>query len=169
CYAGSRPYLGPTSRQSRKSLQFAPLPSSSGESRLQMTYQRRARESGNTSADPSSAGLRTMRAARIHQWGSPDVITVESVAVPERTDQELLVRVHAAGVGPWDALARSGKIGLPLTLPLTLGSEVSGVVEKIGAKTTGFAVGDEVFGATNPSFIEGYPEYASVAARMVAS
>ena len=110
-----------------------------------------------------------MQAARIHQWGSPDVITVESVAVPEPADQELLVRVHAAGVGPWDALARSGKIGLPLTLPLTLGSEVSGVVAKIGAKTTGFAVGDEVFGATNPSFIDGYAEYASVAARMVAS
>jgi NADPH:quinone reductase-like Zn-dependent oxidoreductase len=57
---------------------------------------------------------------------------------------------------------------LPLTLPLTLGSEVSGAVEKVGAKTTGFAVGDEVFGATNPRFIDGYVEYAVAAARMIA-
>jgi NADPH:quinone reductase-like Zn-dependent oxidoreductase len=54
-----------------------------------------------------------MKAARVHQWGSPDVITVESVGVPEPADEELLVRVHAAGVGPWDAPVRSGKIGLP--------------------------------------------------------
>jgi len=110
----------------------------------------------------------TMKAARVHQWGSPEVITVESVDLPEPADEELLVRVHAAGVGPWDALVRSGKIGLPLTLPLTLGSEVSGAVEKVGAKTTGFAVGDEVFGATNPRFIDGYAEYAVAAARMIA-
>jgi len=62
-----------------------------------------------------------MKAARVHQWGSPEVITVESVDLPEPADEELLVHVHAAGVGPWDALVRSGKIGLPLTLPLTLG------------------------------------------------
>jgi NADPH:quinone reductase-like Zn-dependent oxidoreductase len=54
-----------------------------------------------------------MKAARVHQWGSPEVITVESVDLPEPADEELLVRVHAAGVGPWDALVRSGKIGLP--------------------------------------------------------
>lgn len=78
------------------------------------------------------------------------------------------MRVHAAGVGPWDALVRTGKSGVPQTLPLTLGSEVSGIVEKIGARAAGFAVGDEVFGATNPRFIDGYAEYAVVAARMIA-
>ena len=57
---------------------------------------------------------------------------------------------------------------MPLTLPLPLGSEVSGAVEKVGAKTAGFAVGDEVFGATNPRFIDGYAEYAVAAARMIA-
>jgi NADPH:quinone reductase-like Zn-dependent oxidoreductase len=64
----------------------------------------------------------------------------------------------------WDALVGSGKIGLPLTLRLTLGSEFSGAVEKVGAKTTGFAVADEIFGATNPRFIDGYAEYAVAAA-----
>jgi NADPH:quinone reductase-like Zn-dependent oxidoreductase len=109
-----------------------------------------------------------MKAARIHQWGPPDAIIVETVSVPEPADEEVLVRVHAAGVGPWDALVRTGTIGLGETLPLTLGSEVSGIVEKIGAKTTSFAVGDEVFGATNTRFVDGYAEYAIAAARMLA-
>jgi hypothetical protein len=82
----------------------------------------------------SSARPGTMKAARVHQWGTPEVITVESVDLPEPANEELLVRVHAAGVGPWDALVRSGKIGLPLTLPLTLGSEVSGAVEKVARR-----------------------------------
>jgi NADPH:quinone reductase-like Zn-dependent oxidoreductase len=109
-----------------------------------------------------------MKAARVHQWGPPDVIAIENIDVPEPGDEEVLVRVYAAGVGPWDALVRTGDSGLPQTLPLTLGSEVSGVVEKIGAKTAGFAIGDEVFGATNPRFVDGYGEYAVAAARMIA-
>jgi NADPH:quinone reductase-like Zn-dependent oxidoreductase len=63
---------------------------------------------------------------------------------------------------------RTGKSGLPLTPPLTLGAEISGIVEKVGANTTGFAPGDEVFGATNPLFIMGCAEYAVAAARMIA-
>ena len=114
----------------------------------------------------SPARPQTMKAARIHQLGSPDVITVESIRVPEPGDEDVRVRVHAAGVGPWDALVRTGKI--PHALPLTLGSEFSGVIEKLGAKTTAFAVGDEVFGATNQFLIDGYAEYAVAAAKMIA-
>jgi NADPH:quinone reductase-like Zn-dependent oxidoreductase len=108
-----------------------------------------------------------MKAARVHQWGPPDVIIVEDVGVPEPGDGQVLVRVHAAGVGPWDALVRTGHSGVPQTLPLTLGSEISGVVEKIGAKVVGLAIGDQVFGATNPSFIDGYAQHAVAAARML--
>jgi NADPH:quinone reductase-like Zn-dependent oxidoreductase len=109
-----------------------------------------------------------MKAARVHQWGPPDVIIVEDVGVPEPGEGQVLVRVHAAGVGPWDALVRTGHSGVPQTLPLTLGSEISGMVEKIGANVAGFALGDEVFGATNASFIDGYAQYAVAAARMLA-
>jgi NADPH:quinone reductase-like Zn-dependent oxidoreductase len=62
-----------------------------------------------------------MKAARIHKLGPPGVIVVEDIAVPEPKEREVLVRVRAAGVGPWDALVRTGRSGLPLTLPLTLG------------------------------------------------
>jgi len=109
-----------------------------------------------------------MTAARINQLGPPQIIALERVDVPEPQELQVLVRVCAAGVGPWDALVRTGKSGLPLTPPLTLGAEISGIVEKVGANTTGFAPGDEVFGATNPLFIMGYAEYAVVSARMIA-
>lgn len=109
-----------------------------------------------------------MRAARVHKPGPPDVIVVEDINLPEPGEQEVLVRVYAAGVGPWDALVRTGESDLPHTYPVTLGSEISGVVEKLGPNTDGFAVGLEVFGATNPLFINGYAEYATITARMIA-
>jgi NADPH:quinone reductase-like Zn-dependent oxidoreductase len=109
-----------------------------------------------------------MSAARINHLGPPEIIAVGNVAVPEPQELEVLVRVCAAGVGPWDALVRTGKSGLPVTPPLTLGAEISGIVEKAGLNTTGFVPGDEVFGATNARFINGYAEYAVVSARMIA-
>jgi NADPH:quinone reductase-like Zn-dependent oxidoreductase len=109
-----------------------------------------------------------MRAARVHKPGPPDVIVIEDLEVPEPGAQEVLVRVYAAGVGPWDALVRTGKSGVPHTYPVTLGSEISGVVEMLGPNTNEFAVGAEVFGATNPLFINGYAEYAIATVRMIA-
>ena len=75
--------------------------------------------------------------------------------MPTPADDEALVRVCAAGVGPWDALIRTGHSGLPQMLPLTPGSDIAGVVD---------ATGDAIFGVTNPSFTGGYAQYA-VAAR----
>jgi NADPH:quinone reductase-like Zn-dependent oxidoreductase len=109
-----------------------------------------------------------MTAARVHAAGPPGVISIESIPVPEPGEGEMLVRVAAAGVGPWDALVRTGKSGLPHTYPLTLGSEISGRVEKVGPGIVTFARGDAVFGATNPSFIDGYAEYAIAKVRMIA-
>jgi NADPH:quinone reductase-like Zn-dependent oxidoreductase len=109
-----------------------------------------------------------MTAARINQLGPPPIIVLERIDVPEPQDLQVLVRVCAAGVGPWDALVRTGKSGLPLTPPLTLGSEISGIVEQVGPNTLGFAPGDEVFGATSPLFIMGYAEYAVASVRMIA-
>jgi NADPH:quinone reductase-like Zn-dependent oxidoreductase len=59
--------------------------------------------------------LTPMRAARIHRFGPPNIITIERTDVPEPRDREVLVRVRAAGVGPWDALVRKGMSGLPQT------------------------------------------------------
>ena len=70
-----------------------------------------------------------MKAARIAAPGPASAIAIEDVPIPSPGEEQVLVRVHAAGVGPWDALVRSGGSGLGQTFPLTLGAEISGMVE----------------------------------------
>jgi NADPH:quinone reductase-like Zn-dependent oxidoreductase len=108
-----------------------------------------------------------MKAARVLQFGPPSVITIDDLPRPEPATGQLLVRVKAAGVGPWDALFREGKAKLE-PLPLILGSELSGIVEAIGAGVSGFKLGDEVYGATNEQFSGAYAEFAVPLARMMA-
>jgi NADPH:quinone reductase-like Zn-dependent oxidoreductase len=100
-----------------------------------------------------------MKAAQILRFGPPSVISNDDLPRPEPDTGQLLVRVKAAGVGNWDALIREGKVQGE-RLPLILGSELSGIVEAIGAGVSGFKTGDEVYGATNERFTGGYAEYA---------
>lgn len=108
-----------------------------------------------------------MKAARILRFGPPSVIEIDDLPHPEPAAGQLLVRVKAAGVGPWDALVREGRSALHQPLPLILGSEISGIVEQIGVDVSGFKPGDEVFGATNDQFIGAYAEFALVSAKMM--
>src|SRR5215813_14743104 len=98
-------------------------------------------------------GEEKMKAARIHEFGSPDVIRIDDVPPPTPNEGEILVRVAAAGVGPWDALFRERKIVVNSPLPLILGSDLSGVVEATGPGVTKFRAGDEVYGVTNSQFL----------------
>jgi NADPH:quinone reductase-like Zn-dependent oxidoreductase len=109
-----------------------------------------------------------MKAVRIHRFGPPEVLSLEDVPKPEPSNGEVVVQVKAAGVGPWDALIRSGKSALPQPLPLTLGSDLSGVIDSTGPGVEHFKVGDEVFGATNEHFTGAYAEYALAKASMIA-
>jgi NADPH:quinone reductase-like Zn-dependent oxidoreductase len=109
-----------------------------------------------------------VKACRVHRFGPPDVITLDDVPVPMPAAGEVRVRVSAAGVGPWDGWIRAGKSVLPQPLPLTLGSDLAGVVDAIGPGVTGVAVGDAVFGVTNPRFTNAYAEYAVAARGMIA-
>lgn len=109
-----------------------------------------------------------MRAARIHRFGSPDVIEIEDIPLPMPATGEVLVRVAAAGVGPWDALIREGKSKVSPAPPLTLGSDLSGVVEAVGAGVSQFKSGDEVYGVTNSQFVGANAEFAVASAEMIA-
>ena len=109
-----------------------------------------------------------MKAARILRFGPPGVITYDDLPQPVPGAGQLLVRVKAAGVGPWDALIREGKSGLHQPLPLILGSDLSGIVEAVGPEVSGFQAGDEVYGATNDRFTGAYAEYALPSAAMMA-
>jgi NADPH:quinone reductase-like Zn-dependent oxidoreductase len=109
-----------------------------------------------------------MKAVRVHKFGGPDVLVIDELPIPSPGPGELLVRVAAAGVGPWDALIREGKSKVSPPPPLTLGSDLSGVVEAIGPGVAEFKVGDQVYGVTNPQFCGANAEYAVASAAMMA-
>jgi NADPH:quinone reductase-like Zn-dependent oxidoreductase len=110
-----------------------------------------------------------MKASRIHRFGPPDVIELEDIPRPEPGENEVLVRVEAAGVGPWDGWIRAGKSVLDQPLPLTLGSDLAGTVVALGAGVEKLSQGAEVFGVTNPRFVGAYAQYAVASVGMLAS
>ena len=109
-----------------------------------------------------------MQAVRVHQFGGPEVLVLESISRPKPAAGEVLLQVKAAGVGPWDAWIRAGRSALPQPLPLTVGSDVSGIIASLGPGVSQFAIGEEVFGVTNARFTGGYAEYAVASAAMLA-
>jgi NADPH:quinone reductase-like Zn-dependent oxidoreductase len=100
-----------------------------------------------------------MKAVRIHEFGGPERVQVEEVAIPKVTRGTALVRIRAAAVNPVDWAVRE-HIYNPKgadRLPLTLGQDFAGVIEKIGPsskKQAGLREGDEVFGEVFGSFAE---------------
>lgn len=110
----------------------------------------------------------TMRAVCVHQFGGLEAIRYEEVSRPMPGEGQVLVCVKAAGVGPWDALVRSGQSALHQSLPLILGSDLAGVIAEIGSGVCGFQCGEDVFGVTNPRFTGAYAEYAVADAAMIA-
>ncbi|MEG3177742.1 NADP-dependent oxidoreductase [Sphingomonas sp. RB3P16] len=120
-------------------------------------------------SQPNDAPSRTsMLAARVHAFGGPDAVKIEKISIPVASADEILVEVHAAGVGPWDGWIRAGKSALPQPLPLTLGSDVSGIVVDVGRDATSFANGQSVYGVTNTRFTDGNAEFAVCKAAMMA-
>src|SRR5205809_827780 len=87
----------------------------------------------------------TMKAVRIHSFGGPDVLRFEDVPVPKPGTNEMLVRVHAAGVNPVDWKIREGLLGQG-PLPQVMGSDFSGVVEALAPDVRDFRIGEAVFG-----------------------
>lgn len=109
-----------------------------------------------------------MRAVRVPRFGGPDVVEVQDVPVPSPAADEVLVRVAAAGVAPWDIIIREGKSEVSGSAPLTLGSDLAGVVDRVGDGVRDFRVGDAVYGVTNPEFVGAQAEYAVCKANMIA-
>jgi NADPH:quinone reductase-like Zn-dependent oxidoreductase len=108
------------------------------------------------------------QAQQIHQFGGPEVIVLDDVELPRPGPLEVLVAVRAAGVGPWDALVRTGNSGMPQPLPLTLGSDLAGTVLDVGLDVTHLAAGVDVYGATNARFVGAYARHAIMDAQRVA-
>jgi len=99
------------------------------------------------------------RAALYDETGSPDVLRVGQVDVPEPGPGQALVRVRAAGLNPFDAKMRSGFIPSEAPFPRRTGSDLAGTVEAVGDGATywdgsAVAIGDEVLGRAAGSVSE---------------
>jgi NADPH:quinone reductase-like Zn-dependent oxidoreductase len=109
-----------------------------------------------------------MHAVLVQEFGGLEALVYMQVPRPVAGAGQVLIRVKAAGVGPWDAWVRAGMSALPQPLPLVLGADLAGIVEGVGSSVTNFKLGDEVFGVTNSQFTGAYAEYALADARMIA-
>jgi NADPH:quinone reductase-like Zn-dependent oxidoreductase len=104
-----------------------------------------------------------MKAVVIHEFGSVDVLKIEELPTPEPNADEILVKVGAASINPVDYKIRSGKYPLVQSaqLPIVLGRDVCGSVERCGAKVTQFKPGDAVYALLDRNH-GGYAEFALV-------
>ena len=88
----------------------------------------------------------TMRAAAIDRYGGPEVLTIHVLPVPKLDAGEVLIAVHTAGVGGWDADIRAGwSPGGRPHFPLVLGTDGSGTVAAVGSHVRRFKRGDKVY------------------------
>jgi NADPH2:quinone reductase len=99
-----------------------------------------------------------MKAILVREFGGPEVLKLEEVPTPRAGAGQVLVRVHAAGVNPYDTYMRAGAYAVKPPLPYTPGSDAAGVVEIVGAGVTRFKQGDRVYTAKTVS--GAYAEFA---------
>jgi NADPH:quinone reductase-like Zn-dependent oxidoreductase len=104
-----------------------------------------------------------MKAVRIHRFGGPDVLELEEIPGPLPGENDLLVRVHATSVNPVDYKIRQGKFPPTLPkLPITLGRDLSGIVENVGGGAGAFRQGDAVYALLGGIDRGSYAEYVVV-------
>jgi NADPH:quinone reductase-like Zn-dependent oxidoreductase len=108
-----------------------------------------------------------MRAAALDRFGGPSVLKLQTLPVPSLDADEVLIAVHTAGVGGWDADMRAGwsPDGKPSRFPLVLGTDGSGTIAAVGSRVRRFTVGDRVYAYSFANPKGGfYAEYVAVAA-----
>jgi NADPH2:quinone reductase len=86
-----------------------------------------------------------MKALVVREFGAPDVMRIDTVPDPVVGPGQVLVRAHAVGVNPVDTYIRSGTYARKPTLPYTPGTDVGGVVERVGAGVAGVGPGNRVY------------------------
>ena len=104
----------------------------------------------------------TMKAIVAHQYGGPEVLKLQDVPVPAPNENEILIKVFAAGVNSFDGTLLSGKYAkvFGTQLPWIPGYDVAGTVEKVGSKVSKFKAGDPVYAFISIPSGGGYAECA---------
>jgi NADPH2:quinone reductase len=99
-----------------------------------------------------------MKAILVHEFGGPEVLKLEEVPTPRPAAGQVLVRIEAAGVNPYDTYMRNGLYLVKPSLPYTPGSDAAGTVEAIGAGVSKVNPGDRVYTAKTQT--GAYAQYA---------
>jgi NADPH:quinone reductase-like Zn-dependent oxidoreductase len=84
------------------------------------------------------------RSVRIHEFGGPEALRVDDVALGEPGTGEVRLRIHAIGLNRTELTLRSGRLPVKPSLPSPIGFEAAGVIEALGPNVSGFSVGDRV-------------------------
>lgn len=107
-----------------------------------------------------------MRAVRFHDYSGVAGLRYEEAPKPQPQAGEVLIRVHAAGVNPFDRYAIEGWVNeyVQFQLPAVLGRDVSGVVEQVGAGVEDLRVGDAVYGQADPVSHGTFADYTCIEA-----
>src|SRR5271169_255531 len=99
-----------------------------------------------------------MKAIVVHEFGGPEVLKFEEIPTPKPAAGQVLVRIHAVGVNPYDAYMRNGTYAVKPPLPYTPGSDGAGVIEAVAPGVTNVKPGDRVYMAKTVT--GAYAEYA---------
>ena len=99
-----------------------------------------------------------MKAILVREFGGPEVLKLEEIPTPRPAAGQVLVRIHAVGVNPYDTYMRNGAYAVKPPLPYTPGSDGAGVVEAIGEGVHKVQPGDRVYVAKTVT--GAYAEYA---------
>lgn len=99
-----------------------------------------------------------MKAIVVHAFGGPEVLRLEEISTPRPAAGQVLVRIHAAGVNPYDTYMRTGTYAIKPPLPYTPGSDGAGVVEAVGEGVTRVKLGERVYVAN--TLTGAYAQYA---------
>src|SRR5216684_8285554 len=99
-----------------------------------------------------------MKAILVRQFGGPEVLNLEEIPTPKPEAGQVLVRIRAAGVNPYDTYMRNGTYAIKPPLPYTPGSDAAGVVDAVGEGVSKVKPGDRVY--TAKTLTGAYAEYA---------
>ncbi len=112
-----------------------------------------------------------MKAAIINQFGEAEELQITNVSMPANSDDQVLIKVIAAGINPVDTKVRAGTSGMSkqIKLPAILGWDVSGIIEKAGKNFVDFKPGDQVFGCIGfPGLGKAYAEFTVADPKLLA-
>jgi len=105
-----------------------------------------------------------MQAAQLLKYDKNFKLVIKDIPVPETGDDEVLVKVRAAAVNPLEMLIGTGSVKLvqDYSMPVTMGNELSGIVESVGKNVKGFKAGDKVYSRLPLDRIGAFAEYVAV-------